>query len=139
MALLPPKLFLNVFRVDSDGSLEHQIVLTQRTVSNVMNEWMKHLPILRDEQVDGPIWRHEPSGRLVVPPVDEIRKKVIQVWHDSGGGGHLGRDEMTRKIQCKYLWPKAQPWIEQYVKGCAICQQNKNLTHRPRTPLFKIP
>ena len=51
----------------------------------------------------------------------------------------MGRDEMTRKIQREYLWPKARPWIEQYVKGCAICQQNKNLTHRPWTPLFKIP
>ncbi len=50
----------------------------------------------------------------------------------------MGRDEMTRKIQCKYLWPKARPWIKQYVKGCAICQQNKNLTHRPQIPLFKI-
>ncbi len=43
-----------------------------------------------------------------------------------------------RKIQREYLWPKARPWIEQYVKGCAICQQNKNLTHRPRPLLFKI-
>ena len=45
---------------------------------------------------------------------------------------------MTRKIQCEYLWLKAQPWIKQYVKGCTICQQNKNLTHRPQVPLFKI-
>jgi hypothetical protein len=29
-------------------------------------------------------------------------------------------------------------WIEQYVKGCAICQQNKNLTHVTKTPLYKI-
>ena len=28
--------------------------------------------------------------------------------------------------------------MEQYVKGCTVCQQNKNLTHRPRTPLYKI-
>jgi hypothetical protein len=29
-------------------------------------------------------------------------------------------------------------WIEQYVKGCATCQQNKNLTHVTKTPLYKI-
>ena len=139
MALLPPKLFLNVFGMGSDGSLEHQIVLTQWTVSNVMDQWAKDLPIVRNEQVDGPVWRHEPLGCLVIPPVDEIRKKVIRVWHDSEGGGHLGRDETMRKIQHEYLWPKAWPWIEQYIKGCAICQQNKNLTHRPWVPLFKIP
>jgi hypothetical protein len=31
-----------------------------------------------------------------------------------------------------------RPWIEKYIKGCAICQQNKNLTHKARTPLYKI-
>jgi len=107
MALLAPELFLNMFGADSNRSLEHQIVLTQRTVSNVMDKWAEDLPIIRDEQVDGPMWRHEPSGHLVIPPVDEIRKKVIQVWHDHKGGGHSGRDETTRKIQQEYLWPKA--------------------------------
>ena len=139
VALLPPEVFLNVFGADSDGSLEHQIVLTQRTVSNVMEQWAKDLPIVQDEQVDGPIWRHVPSGRLVVPPVDKIRKKIVRVWHDSGAGGHLGRDETTRKVQREYLWPKARLWIAQYVKGCTVCQQNKNLTHQPQTLLFKIP
>ncbi len=28
--------------------------------------------------------------------------------------------------------------MEQYVKGCTVCQQNKNLTHQPHTPLYKI-
>jgi len=28
--------------------------------------------------------------------------------------------------------------VEQYIKGCAMCQQNKNLTHKPCTPLYKI-
>src|SRR6266545_5846051 len=30
-------------------------------------------------------------------------------------------------------------WIAQYVKGCATCQQNKNITHKKRTPLYWIP
>jgi hypothetical protein len=27
----------------------------------------------------------------------------------------------------------------EYIKGCATCQQNKNLTHHIKTPLFRIP
>ena len=30
-------------------------------------------------------------------------------------------------------------WIANYVKGCVTCQQNKNLTHQKRPPLFCIP
>src|SRR5229473_2356304 len=29
-------------------------------------------------------------------------------------------------------------WIADYITGCATCQQNKNLTHRPRIPLYHI-
>jgi hypothetical protein len=29
-------------------------------------------------------------------------------------------------------------WTAQYIKGCANCQQNKNLTHQQRIPLFLI-
>ena len=30
-------------------------------------------------------------------------------------------------------------WIANYVKGCAICQQNKNLMHQKRVPIYRIP
>ncbi len=62
VALLPPELFINLFGVDSDRSLEHHIVLAQRTMSKVINDWMKCLPIQQDNQVDGPIWQHNLSG-----------------------------------------------------------------------------
>ena len=29
-------------------------------------------------------------------------------------------------------------WIENYVKGCAPCQQNKNLTHHAHTPMYCV-
>ncbi len=30
-------------------------------------------------------------------------------------------------------------WIAEYVKGCATCQQAKNLTHKKKIPLYRIP
>jgi hypothetical protein len=30
-------------------------------------------------------------------------------------------------------------WVEQYVQGCATCQESKILTHQPKTSLYKIP
>ena len=30
-------------------------------------------------------------------------------------------------------------WITDYIKGCAVCQQNKILTHRKATPMYHIP
>jgi Integrase zinc binding domain len=44
-----------------------------------------------------------------------------------------------RHINREYSWPGTRTWITEYIKGCATCQQNKNLTHRVKTPLFRIP
>jgi len=59
--------------------------------------------------------------------------------HDGYTAGHPGRDETIRKAKRFFWWPDMRPWIEDYVRGCATCQQGKILTHRTRTPLYKIP
>ena len=42
-------------------------------------------------------------------------------------------------MQWTYFWPLERAWIKRYIKGCATCQQNKNLTHITNTLLYKIP
>jgi hypothetical protein len=58
--------------------------------------------------------------------------------HDHHTAGHPGRDETIRKAKQRLQWPGMNQWITDYVKGCAICQQNKILTHRKKTPLYSI-
>jgi hypothetical protein len=62
----------------------------------------------------------------------------MKVWHDLPTAGHPGRDETVRHVTNQYHWPGTHQWIESYIKGCATCQQNKNLTHRMHTPLYHI-
>ncbi len=35
-------------------------------------------------------------------------------------------------------WKGMKAWVTDYIAGCATCQQNKNLTHWPRIPLYRI-
>jgi len=62
----------------------------------------------------------------------------MNIWHDIPMAGHPGCDKTTRRVTEQYYWPGAKQWITEYVKGCAICQQNKILTHRTKTPLYRI-
>jgi Integrase zinc binding domain/Chromo (CHRromatin Organisation MOdifier) domain len=92
--------------------------------------------------VDGPggsFWRDISEHRLVVPPDQGLKREIMHTWHDGPLNGHPRRDETIRRVNKEYFWPGARAWITEYVKGCAICQQNKNLTHRIKTPLFRIP
>ena len=53
--------------------------------------------------------------------------------------GHPGWDETIRKVKQTFWWSAVNDWVTAYVKGCAICQQNMNLTHQRKPPLFRIP
>ena len=80
-----------------------------------------------------------PEGKIIVPPILEVKRGIMMLMHDHPTAGHPGRDETLRKTQEKYWWPKMKEWIADYVKGCATCQQNKILTHRQKTPTYRIP
>jgi hypothetical protein len=74
----------------------------------------------------------------VVPDSTEIRRDILNYLHDAPTAGHPGRDETIQMVKRQYWWPGMNTWIENYVKGCAPCQQNKNLTHQRHTPTYRI-
>ena len=77
--------------------------------------------------------------KINVPPIDEVKHGIMNLMHNHPSAGHLGRDETLRKTQERYHWPNMKEWIANYVKGCAICQQNKIITHRTKVPPYRIP
>ena len=58
--------------------------------------------------------------------------------HDHPTAGHPRRDETIRKASQMHNWIGMRQWIADYVKGCAVCQQNKILTHKKKIPLYRI-
>jgi hypothetical protein len=78
------------------------------------------------------------KDKILVPPLDAVKRGIMRLMHDLPTAGHPGRDETLRKTREWYYWPGMKDWISNYVKGCAICQQNKILTHRQQTPIFLI-
>src|SRR6266849_6705911 len=79
------------------------------------------------------------QGRMVLPPHHQLRQDMIAYHHDSPTAGHPGRDETIRKVSRNFWWPGMNEWINNFIKGCATCQQNKNLTHQKKVPLFSFP
>ena len=60
-------------------------------------------------------------------------------FHNSPTAGHPGRDNTLALVAQHYWWPGMTTWVEQYVAGCVLCQQNKICTTKKKTPLFCIP
>ena len=80
----------------------------------------------------------EAMGRIYVS--EECTKRdILARYHDHPTAGHPGRDATFQAINQTYWWTGMRKWITEYVKGCATCQQNKNLTHQHKTPLYRSP
>ena len=74
----------------------------------------------------------------ILEPKEERKWKIMVFAHTHPSAGHPGRDETIRKAKQIQSWPGMTTWITDYVKGCTTCQQNKILTHKPKTPLYRI-
>ena len=124
-----------IIRTTSPNStpLQTEIHEMQERYQATLEEWNTPHAI-REEQNS---WLKD--GCLVIPPDKELRRRILQMLHNAPTAGHPGRDETFIQVSYSYWWPGMHTWITDYVAGCATCQQNKNITHRARTPLYHIP
>jgi hypothetical protein len=136
MTMIPEAAFIRLVGPDSDGSIEHTITIIQNHNHALMDEWTNTYLIECIDNPDEPFWRGQ---QLIIPPDQGLKHELMNIWHEGSINGHPGRDEMIRCINKEYFWPGTRTWITEYIKGCATCQQNKNLTHHIKTPIFQIP
>jgi hypothetical protein len=71
-------------------------------------------------------------------PSEDQKRALMLLTHDYPTAGHPGRDETIRKAKKLQQWKGMNKWIANYMKGCAVCQQSKILTHRKKIPLYWI-
>jgi len=98
MALLPPDLFIKIADTDSNNSLESEIIRMQNEHTDTLQEWETWLPI---HKIEGPhmnMWKDNQGNQLVIPPINTLLWKIMRIWHDHYGAGHLGRDETMRRV-----------------------------------------
>jgi len=75
----------------------------------------------------------------VIPPDEALRHEILQLLHDAPTAGYPGQDETFTQVSHLYWWPGMCTWVMDYIAGCTVCQQNKNITHCACTPLYRIP
>jgi len=118
-------------------SLRSKIHKAQEQHRIVLRGWSSLHSISKEVGEEQSDWQKE--GHLVIPPDETLKREILQLLHDAPTAGHPGRDETFAQVSRSYWWPGMRSWITDYVVGCAVCQQNKNITHRTCTPLYRIP
>ncbi len=64
-------------------------------------------------------WLHVPKGRM--------RDVLLKECHDGSLMDHGGVKRTTKFLKKSYYWPNLKADVEEYVKTCLTCQQNRTL------------
>jgi transposase InsO family protein len=64
------------------------------------------------------------TPRLVIPD-GHFRRGLIQMFHDTPLGGHLGIKRTFRKLYGRYYWPSLLRDVESHVAACIPCNREK--------------
>jgi len=59
----------------------------------------------------------------------DLRHDILQTLHDSPAAGHPGILNTWELVREQYKGPRLREFVEQYVKGCACCQESKTNVH----------
>jgi hypothetical protein len=77
-------------------------------------------------------------GRVYVPDNQKLRRKIVHLYHDSEAIGHPGMLGTLEAVRRNYYWPGMTIFVNNYVKGCAKCQQFKINQKPAKPPLMPI-
>lgn len=59
----------------------------------------------------------------------DTQLRLINEYHNSTHGGHLGVRKTTLKLKQRYIWKNMGKMIKQYVLNCQQCRLNKQTKH----------
>ena len=91
---------------------------------------------LKDWVVDDGLVRFK--GLVVVPDDDEVKRRILELYHDSIPAGHPGREKTLALVARHYYWPRMSEYVHRYVDGCDLCQRAKPRHQRPHGPLQPV-
>ena len=77
------------------------------------------------------------KGRMYIPPHE--RQAIVCSIHNSPTTRHAGQFCTKALLERDFWWPGLSSFINAFISGCTICQQNKVNHHPTRPPLTPIP
>ena len=132
IVLLPLSMFIATSIVQDD-LLQAKVKAAQQKQKGEMESWCNTQGVQKLPEGYAKEWR------LAVPSGLVLQRELMAQFHNSPTAGHPGRDNTLALVSQHYWWPGMNMWIEQYIVGCAQCQQSKIHTTKKKTPLYCIP
>jgi hypothetical protein len=79
------------------------------------------------------------TGRIWIPPNEQLQREVLATHHDGQIAGHLGTSGTLELVGQKYWWEEIVAFTKRYVEGCHTCAHNKVHNKKPGGLLQPLP
>ncbi len=134
MVVLPSHVFI---KLASKEPIEEIDTRSKINMSNLENEetirrWANTYQLHHENHM----WWKDTA--LVVAGDNNLKRGVISAFHDPPYRGHPGIANTAMLLKQNYWWLNLKRDVEEYVKGCTVCQANKINTHHQKPHLFPI-
>ena len=73
------------------------------------------------------------KGQMYIPP--PAHHTLVTSLHNSPTLGHTGQFRTKTFLKHDFWWPGLSTYVNKFIEGCAVCQQNKVNTHPTCPPL----
>ena len=77
------------------------------------------------------------KGWMYIPP--SAHHTLVTSLHNSSTLGHTGQFHTKTFLERDFWWPGLFTYVNKFIEGCAVCQQNKVNTHPTCPPLNPVP
>ena len=77
------------------------------------------------------------KGWMYIPP--PAHHTLVTSLHNSPTLSHAGRFHTKTFLERDFWWPGLSTYVNKFIEGCTVCQQNKVNTHPTCPPLNPVP
>ena len=120
--LLQDTVFINTVQVQE---IDNIIKEAQRQQKQTIQELQdKYALEWKDD-----LWHQQ--NCIIVVGNNNLKQGVISLYHNFSLTGHPGTWHTFSLLGQDYWWPNIKQDVDEYVKGCAICQSTKPVTIHP--------
>jgi hypothetical protein len=68
-------------------------------------------------------------GKRYVPEDIQLRRWLIEEYHNTPLAGHPGRSKTFDLLSQQYYWKEMRRQVDRYVRNCAECQKSRTKRH----------
>jgi transposase InsO family protein len=85
------------------------------------------------EEIESLVTEMDPKGedgRIWVPPLNDLRRRIVELYHDTPLMGHLGITGTYKLVTRGYTWEGIHDYVTKYVTFCSTCIRAKKWNYK---------